>query len=142
LARWFVHLKSRLLDRVEIQATNVTVATRSEDSLVIAGRTDPAFDQAGPLANRWRTLAQEGQSGADQLYEGGVSYAKISRLRQPEGALLVEFHGAFIEPDAWFSGAPILRSKFAPVAQDQIRRLRRELLKARANSNRPSPSPR
>ena len=60
-----------------------------------------------------------------------MSYAKLSRLREPEGMLLVEFHGAFLEPADWFQGAPYLRSKFAPVAQDQIRRLRRELIKAR-----------
>ena len=65
-----------------------------------------------------------------------MSYAKISRLKEPEGALLVEFHAAFSEPEAWFQGAPILRSKFAPIAQDQIRKLRRELLK-----NRPKPAP-
>ena len=36
-------------------------------------------------------------------------------------------HVAFVEPDGWFQGAPILRSKFSVAAQDQIRTLRREL---------------
>ena len=129
LARWFVHLEGRLLDRIAVEATNEAVATRTEESMVIAGRTDPAFDSETKLANRWRTLGQDGQAGSGHPFRGGLSYAKISRLKQPPGSLLVEFHGAFSEPEAWFQGAPILRSKFAPIAQDQIRRLRRELLK-------------
>ena len=129
LARWFVHLEGRLLDRIAVEATNEAVATRTEESMVIAGRTDPVFDSDTTLANRWRTLGQDGQAGSGHPFRGGLSYAKISRLKQPPGSLLVEFHGAFSEPEAWFQGAPILRSKFAPIAQDQIRRLRRELLK-------------
>ena len=44
-------------------------------------------------------------------YPGGASYVKISRLATVPGALLVEAHFAFVEPRAWFDGAPILRSK-------------------------------
>ena len=60
-------------------------------------------------------------------YPGGISYTKISRLAFRPSALLVEMHGAFVEPREWFQGGPILRSKFSVVAQDQIRTLRREL---------------
>ena len=142
LSRWFVHLEGRLLDRIAVEATNEAVATRTEESMVIAGRTDPAFDSDTTLANRWRTLGQDGQAGSGQPFRGGLSYAKISRLKQPPGSLLVEFHGAFSEPEAWFQGNPILRSKFAPIAQDQIRRLRRELLKNGPNSAPPAPNAR
>jgi len=142
LTRWFVHLEGRLLDRIAVEATNEAVATRTEESMVIAGRTDPVFDSDTTLANRWRTLGQDGQAGSGQPFRGGLSYAKISRLKQPPGSLLVEFHGAFSEPEAWFQGAPILRSKFGPIAQDQIRRLRRELLKSRPKSAAPPPDAR
>ena len=134
-SHWFVHLKGRLLDRIAVKVTDEAVATRTHESMVIAGRTDPAFDSDKALANRWWTLDQNGQKGAGQPFRGGMSYAKISRLKEPAGSLLVEFHAAFLEPEAWFQGAPILRSKFAPIAQDQIRKLRRELLK-----NRPKPA--
>ena len=142
LSRWFVHLEGRLLDRIAVEATNESVATRTEESMVIAGRTDPVFNSDTTLANRWRTLGQDGQAGSGQPFRGGLSYAKISRLKQPPGALLVEFHGAFSEPEAWFQGNPILRSKFAPIAQDQIRRLRRELLENGPNSAPPAPNAR
>jgi hypothetical protein len=142
LSRWFVHLEGRLLDRIAVEATNEAVATRTEESMVIAGRTDPVFDSDTTLANRWRTLGQDGQAGSGHPFRGALSYAKISRLKQPPGSLLVEFHGAFSEPEAWFQGNPILRSKFAPIAQDQIRRLRRELLKNGPNSAPPAPNAR
>ena len=142
LSRWFVHLEGRLLDRIAVEATNEVVATRTEESMVIAGRTDPVFDSDTTLANRWRTLGQDGQAGSWHPFRGGLTYTKISRLKQPPGALLVEFHAAFSEPEAWFQGNPILRSKFAPVAQDQIRRLRRELLKNGPNSAPPAPNAR
>jgi hypothetical protein len=135
LSRWFEHVDGRLLDRVEVAATAEVVASRTAESLVIASRTDRAFDTAGALANRYRELRQ-GSGESDRVYRGGISYARIGRLKRPEGALLVEVHAAFSEPQAWFQGAPILRSKFAPIAQDQIRRLRRELQKDRSKSAR------
>ena len=69
---------------------------------------------------------------ARQPYAGGISYAKISRVAFQPTALFVEMHVAFVEPDGWFQGAPILRSKFSVAAQDQIRTLRRELAKKRS----------
>ena len=142
LSRWFVHLKGRLLDRIAAEATNEAVATRTGESMVIAGRTHPVFDSDASLANRWWAIGKEGKAGSGQPYRGGLSYAKISRLKAPQGALLVEFHAVFSEPEAWFHGAPILRSKFAPIAQDQIRKLRRELLKERKKPVPPRPDSR
>ena len=81
-------------------------------------------------------MAKEGTKQADDRarpYEGGMSYAKISRTELKPRAILVEMHMAFVEPDGWFQGAPILRSKFSVVAQDQVRSLRRELAKKKSN---------
>ena len=131
---WYTHLTARLLDRLHVEATDRAIATRSADSLVIAARTDPAFDHSQKFPNRWATLTRNGQSekkGPEVTYAGGASYAKITRLPNDPGALLVEAHFVYVEPDAWFQGNPILRSKFGIIAQDQIRRLRREIEKKR-----------
>jgi hypothetical protein len=64
-------------------------------------------------------------------YVGSMSYAKITRLAGQADALFVETHLIFVEPRGWFDGNPILRSKFGVIAQDQIRRLRREIQKKR-----------
>ena len=39
---------------------------------------------------------------------------------------------AFVEPQGWFQGNPILRSKISLIAQDQVRQIRREIEKKRA----------
>jgi hypothetical protein len=133
--RWYSHVHARLLDRIDFETTNQVVASQSPESIVIASRTDPAFAKVPTIANSWKPLARQGAAKTDEParpYEGGMSYAKISRLALKPGAILVEMHMAFVEPDGWFQGAPILRSKFSAVAQDQIRSLRRELAKKRA----------
>lgn len=137
---WYAHIRGRLLDRILFEATNHAEATRSGESIVIAARTDPAFDKSGPAGNGWKPIARgEGERKDDERkaeslkpYAGGISYTKISRLAFEPGALLVEMHAAFVEPREWFDGAPILRSKFSVVAQDQVRRLRRELARRKA----------
>jgi hypothetical protein len=143
---WYSHVHARLLDRVDFEVTNQVMATQTADSVVIASRTDPSFANSGPLANGWKVFASadgdkaEGgktkggkTKGSSQPYAGGISYAKTSRLASVPGALLTEIHVAFVEPDGWFRGAPILRSKFSVVAQDQIRNLRRELARKKGN---------
>jgi hypothetical protein len=135
---WYSHVHARLLDRIDFEVTNQVVATQSAESVVIATRTDPAFAKARAAANGWKPLSPAGDpNGESRLepYSGGISYAKISRLGFAPGALLIELHVAFVEPDGWFQGAPILRSKFSVVAQDQIRALRRELARKRTKSN-------
>ena len=132
---WFSHLDGRLLDRIAVEATDQVVATRTPTSLVVAAKTDHAFDADGRYPNRWMPVARKGateEKGPSRTYAGGASYVKISKLAAEPGALLVEAHLVFFEPHDWFQGAPILRSKISVVAQDQIRRLRREIEQKRS----------
>lgn len=131
---WRIHATGRLLDRIAVETTDRVVASRSEDSLVFASRTDAKFGVEGKFPNRWSTITQKATGdvfGPPQVYAGGIGYVKMTRLKNPAGAIMVEAHMAFSEPLAWFDGAPILRSKFGLIAQDQVRRLRRELQKAK-----------
>ncbi len=133
---WYAHIHAKLLDRIDFEVTNHVVASESLESVVLASATDPSFANAGSLSNGWKSLNAPGASQTDaaarQPYSGGISYAKISRVAFQPTALFVEMRVAFVEPDGWFQGAPILRSKFSVAAQDQIRTLRRELAKKRA----------
>lgn len=127
---WFSHVEGRLLDRITLGATDRVVATRGAKSLVVAARTDHGFAADGRYPNRWAALARKGsaeEAGPARSYGGGASYVKLSELAAEPGTLLVEAHLVFFEPHDWFQGAPILRSKLGVVAQDQIRRLRREI---------------
>jgi hypothetical protein len=134
---WYVHIRSKLLDRIEFEVTNHIVASQSPESIVIASATDPAFAKGSLFGNGWRAVSKtEGSPSRNaerQPYTGGISYAKISKLAFQPGMLFVEMHMAFVEPDDWFQGAPILRSKFSVAAQDQIRTLRRELARKRTD---------
>ncbi|MHC5541627.1 hypothetical protein ACYOEI_25680 [Singulisphaera rosea] len=137
LDQWYVHTTGRLLDRLHVEATNQVVATRATDSWVIASLTDPQFAGDREFPNRWWAITRKGATetpGQVYPYAGGASYVKISRLVEDPGTLLVESHFVFAEPRAWFDGAPILRSKISLIAQDQIRRLRRELAKLRSTT--------
>jgi hypothetical protein len=131
---WYGHLTGLLLDRIHVEATTRVFASRSADSLVVASRTASAFTSDERFPNRWWPIERKNgreQAGEKRPYAGGVSYVKISKLGWKPGALLVEAHFAFAEPKAWFDGAPIIRSKLSLIAQDQIRRLRRELANKR-----------
>ncbi|CAN5913029.1 hypothetical protein BH23PLA1_BH23PLA1_13310 [soil metagenome] len=121
---WYLHSEGRLLDRIVVETTDRLTASRTEDSIVLASMTDDRWPD-----NRWATLprGRDETPGDWQPYVGGIGYTKFTRLKGVEGAVIVEAHFAFVEPRAWFDGAPILRSKFSLIAQDQIRRLRREL---------------
>jgi hypothetical protein len=133
---WYVHVHAKLLDRIDFEVTNHVVASQSAESVLIASRTEPSFDKPGPIRNAWKTIERAGSAATPapaRPYSGGASYTKISRAAISPGALIVEMHMAFVEPTEWFDGAPILRSKFSVAAQDQIRALRRELMKRRAH---------
>ena len=130
---WYVRSRGVLLDRIGVESLGIVTVSRSADSVVIA--SSPA--EGGRFGNRWAPLSDPGDgvpplpADSAEPFAGGLSYGKISRLRSHPGALLVEAHFAFEEPDGWFRGAPILRSKFSVIAQDQIRSLRRELARHR-----------
>ena len=126
---WYVHLSGELLDRIAVEGTDRVLVTRSAESLVVGSRTDSSFDNDKAYPNVWHVIAKDGnrENAVAKRYFGGASYVKMSRLRENPRALMVEGHFAFVEPREWFDGAPILRSKFSPIAQDQIRKLRREV---------------
>jgi hypothetical protein len=126
---WFTHLTGDLLEKVHVESTDRMRASRSEASWVFASRTDPRFDDDPQFPNRWWMMdPNTGKMvGKPHRYSGAASTTKISRLASVPGALLVESHFAFVEPTEWFDGSAVLRSKITLVAQDQIRRLRREL---------------
>jgi hypothetical protein len=129
---WFAHARGRLLDRIAVETTDRIVWSKTADSLVFASTTDPRFVDSGRWPNRWSTIIRKGNDEAEgpaKPFPGAVGYVKMTRWKADPKVAIVELHFAFAEPRAWFDGAPILRSKFSIVAQDQIRRLRRELVR-------------
>ncbi|HEX4141933.1 MAG TPA: hypothetical protein VHY91_00145 [Pirellulales bacterium] len=126
--RWFAG-SMNLFDRVELAVTLAGEQTRTPESVLVAMRIDPRFDDDRAFPNRWLPLVRD-ESGAQKpgqphTYHAAGGYLKATRLVEPAGALLVEYHLAFDEPAGWFSGANLLRSKLPIVCQDGVRKFRR-----------------
>ncbi len=131
---WFTQVLGELPNKVKFEVTERGVATQTLESVVIATRTDPAFAKAKRPSNFWR-MARDGQ-GAEggeisRPYHGGISYAKVSRLAIRPGALIVEMHGAWVEPYEWYEGGGALSTKLKRGADEGIKKLREELAEGR-----------
>jgi hypothetical protein len=55
------------------------------------------------------------------------SYAKATSLKEPAGAILLEYHMVYDEPQGWFNGANVIRTKLPVIVQDSVKKLRRKL---------------
>lgn len=126
------HVEFDFLDRVRLTVTGQAVWSRTPESVLAAARIDPRFTGDAGFPNEWRPLTKErGEQkvGPPKPYDGAGFYLKITKLAEPAGALFVEQHVIYAEPTGWFDGQPLLRSKLAPVVQNNVRTMRREWAK-------------
>ena len=120
-----------LFDRVRISGVMRSQLTRSDDSTIVAAVLDPRFDKDARYPNGWQSGVRDDagkvQFGPAHVYHSAAWYCKATKLIEPAGAVLVEYHLLFDEPHAWFNGANLLRSKLPIVVQDGVRKFRRRL---------------
>ena len=132
----YVYTVFPLLDRVQLAAALCTVMSRTADSLIFATALDSRFAADKEFPNRWRSLKKlpgnKSERGPPRPYEGAAAYLKVTRLSDPKGAFLVEYHLVFVEPQDWFGGANLLRSKLPVLIQTQVRAFRKQLRKRRS----------
>jgi len=130
----YVFAELTLLDRVRLSVTTRGAKAQTPDSVISASILDPHFANDPQYASRWRPILRDENNrrylGKAEYYFGYGSYAKATRLIEPPGAILIEYHAAFAEPEGWFSGNNWLRSKLPLLAQMVVRQLRRELAKS------------
>jgi hypothetical protein len=130
----YVNSAFPVLDRVQLSATSRTLMSRTADSLVFATVLDSRFTGDKDFPNRWRSMKKlpgnKTELGPPQPYDGSAAYLKVTRLADPKGALLVEYHLVFVEPQEWFGGANLLRSKLPVLIQTQVRAFRKQLAAA------------
>jgi hypothetical protein len=130
----FVFAELTLLDRVRLGVTTQSAKLQTPDSVLSASMLDPRFTNDPQYANRWQPILRDDNNrrylGKPEPYFGYGSYAKATRLLDPPGAILIEYHAAFAEPEGWFNGNNWLRSKLPILAQLIVRQLRRELAKS------------
>jgi hypothetical protein len=123
-----------LIKLVEVHGTMRSYWSRNSESLLFAAMLDHRFAEDGEYPNEWRPLERSAagklEAGVARPYRGMGMYMKITPLKAPVGALLVEGHVIFSEPHDWFDGANLLGSKLPAVVQKQVRTARREIVKA------------
>jgi hypothetical protein len=127
----FVHATTGLFDRVLLSATHRLVVTRGEESMLAAGAIDPRLTGDADYSNQWRPLRRlpsgKFEQGEATPYEASGFYAKVTKLKDPAGALWIEYHQAFDEPEGWFEGTGLLRARLPMAVQDGVRSFRRRL---------------
>lgn len=130
---YFLYSTFELFDKVQVAATRHTMISRSDESLLVAAKVDPRFEKDDKYPNQWRLMKRDELGkitvGSPHAYQGAAFYAKVTRLKEPAGALFVEYHQVFNEPQDWFHGARLLSSKIPLLAQDSVRDFRRKLSK-------------
>jgi hypothetical protein len=118
-----------LFDRVNVRGTMRARFSRGAESVTVAATLDSRFAQDSEFPNAWHSLKLDDAGrvviGPARPYVGAAWYCKATKLKQPQGAVLFEYHIVFDEPEGWFNGANLLRSKLPLVVQDGVRRFRR-----------------
>lgn len=127
----YSHGSLSLLKKVKVAATIRTYSSRTDDSVIFAAMIDPRFAEDPDFPNNWAPITRTPTGGVEvgkpRPYGGLGTYLKATRLAAPAGAILVECHLVFSEPEEWFGGANLLGAKIPAIVQSRVRDVRREL---------------
>ena len=127
----FVYSTFSLFERVQISTTRFAVLTRGKNSVLAAAKIDPRFTKDPDYPNQWRPLLRDERAeiklGPAHPYTQAGGYAKVTRLREPVGAVFIECHLVYEEPYAWFDGANLVKQKAPLMVQEKVRTFRRKL---------------
>ena len=142
---WYAHGVFTLISndkRVRVEGTAHTVETVTNDSGTMAGIVDPRFNQHEKFPNQWQPILrnanggiQKNANGQPQLgppvpYDSAGGYMKVTKLVQPAGALFVEYHLVYDEPQGWFNGRDLLRAKLRLKTEGDVRSFRKQVMQA------------
>ncbi len=120
-----------LLEKVLISSVVRTSMKRTEESITVVWEQDRKFDTPGDVSNSW-SFTEAVDADTTAVYNGFAGYAKVTKLKALEGALLVEYHYAFAEPKEWSEQKISLRAKLSIVLQESVRKSRRHIKKMAA----------
>lgn len=127
----FIYTTFSLFERVELSTTRHATVTRGEDFVLAAARVDPRFDGDRDFPNQWRPLLRDAEAnirpGPAKPYAHAGGYAKLTRLKEPSDAVLVECHLIYEEPYGWFDGVNLVKQKARAMVEEKSRVFRRKL---------------
>jgi hypothetical protein len=125
-----------LMDKAYLSIASRSVQTRHGGSILMAGYIDPRFVDDAKFPDQWQPIARNAVGlpvlGKASIYTGAGGYMKVTELKEPAGALFIEGHMVYNEPQGWFNGAPLLRSKLPIMAKDNVVTFRKKLRQAMA----------
>lgn len=131
----YSHIELPVLDKVQVSGIVHAATTHARGAAVAAVVLEPALADDADFPARWRPIARgesgEPKLGKPQAYTGLAAYVRVAELQEPAGAIWIECHLIFDEPQDWFHGANLLRSKLPLVVQDSVRNFRRKLAEAK-----------
>lgn len=129
----FVYSVMPLLKKVQISGVNHAELVTTDESLTVSYELDPRFAGHEKLAAKWRPIKSDKLGnkllGKPVSYSGYGGYLKVTRLKELKGAMFVEGHFVFHEPQEWFSGGNSIRSKLPLIMQETVRVFRRNFSK-------------
>lgn len=128
----YVLLDLAVIDKVRVSGICRSERFRGPDSITVTLGLDDRFLDDPDLPARWCPLERDADDGvirpgAPRPYAVATAYAKASRLVDQADAILVEVHVVFAEPEAWFDGRNLLRSKLPPLLQQSVQAFRRKV---------------
>jgi hypothetical protein len=110
------------------------VKATTPESIEIASVLDERFNNDAQFPNIWRKIDPQADKGMElgppQPYAGLGNYVRVTQLKSPVGALFVEIHTIYHEPQGWFDGFNLIRSKLPLVTKDNVASFRRKLAQA------------
>lgn len=130
----YVYTYTPIFEKLRIHSVIRSIDTRGKDSVLLAGVIDERFNKDEKYANFWQALKRDDAGkliidSTKHTYDAAGSYAKATQLVEPKGAIFVEYHIVFDEPQGWFNGARLLVSKLPIAAKTNIEKLRAQLKK-------------
>lgn len=127
----YSHGSAEIFDRVLSTGTSHSLRTRTAESLIVASMLDPRFAEDTEFPNFWQSIEHDElghtKYGKKQAYFGSGTFTKATALHEPKGAVLIEIHTVFREPNGWFNKTNLLSSKLPIAAKDNVRKFRRKL---------------
>lgn len=135
----FLFVEIPLLNRIKVRGVVRAVKRESPGGVQVAWEFDPRFADVPRWRTTWTKVEEnelgERVEGEPQPYEGCGGIVTVKKL-QPAGerhvdVLVVESRMVICEPEAWFQGSNLLRSKIPLTAQEGVRLLRRKMAATR-----------
>lgn len=128
-------LQVTLLNKIEVSGVIRSQRQDGEDFIVIAWKLDERFSESSAsgekLQNQWRELKRDDTGnvvrGEGRSYSGAAGYLLVTAIEGVPNASMVEGLVLLHEPEDWFGGSNLLRSKLPLMIQESARKLRRGL---------------